>query len=143
MGKWRIVTVSASPLYNAECKIRGSVGAFIDITDLKVTEAKLRDILNNLENIVEERTSELEKAYKSVKESEGRLAEAQRIAHVGNWEWDIATDNGYWSDEIYRIFGFDPQEFDADYNLFFKLVHPDDRDYVSNAVKEALNRGTL
>ena len=74
-----------------------------------------------------------------MKESEERLAEAQRIAHIGNWDWDIVTDGLYWSDEIYRIFGRNPQEFGATYNEFLSYIHPDDRENVNNAVKEALN----
>ena len=42
-----------------------------------------------------------------------QLAEAQRIAHMGNWNWDIVTNDLSWSDEIYRIFGLQPQEFGA------------------------------
>jgi len=41
---------------------------------------------------VKERTAELEKAYESLKASEAGLAEAQKMTHVGNWEWDIAAD---------------------------------------------------
>ena len=74
-----------------------------------------------------------------MKESEGRLAEAQRIANLGNWDWDIVTNGLYWSDEIYRIFGCSPQEFGATYDAFLNYVHPDDREYVDNAVIEALN----
>jgi len=110
-----------------------------DITDIKEAEAKLRETLDNLEELVEKRTEELEKAYKSLKESEKGLAEAQKMAHLGNWDWNIVTNGLYWSDEIYRIFGRNPQEFDATYDAFLSYVHPDDRDYVDNAVIEALN----
>src|SRR5690606_7685202 len=72
-------------------------------------------------------------------ESEKRLAEAQRMAHLGNWEWDIATDKVYWSDEAYRIFGLKPQEFEMTLSKFFNCVHPDDREYVNKAIKRALN----
>lgn len=61
-GKLRIITVSASPLHNNEGYVRGSVGAFIDITELKETEAKLKNTLENLDKLVKERTTELEKA---------------------------------------------------------------------------------
>ena len=72
-----------------------------------------------------------------LKESEKGLAEAQRMAHIGNWKWNIATDNIYWSDEVYRIFGLKPQEFEVTYDTFLSYVHPDDRDCVDNATKEA------
>jgi len=104
----------------------------------KKAEEALKKAHNNLENLVKERTEELEKAYISLKESEKGLAEAQRMAHIGNWEWNIATDEKYWSDEVYRIFGLQPQEFEVTYDTFLSHVHPDDRDYVYNATKEAL-----
>jgi PAS domain S-box-containing protein len=137
-GKWRVITVSASPLHNAEGHVRGSVGAFIDITELKETEDKLKDILNNLEEAVKERTAELEKAYISLKESEERLADAQRIVHVGSYDWNIATNEEYWSDELYHIFRLDPQ-FKLNHNEFLNHIHPEDREYVSHAINEALN----
>ena len=110
-----------------------------DITDIKEAEAKLKETLDNLEKLVEERTSRLKETYNSLKESEGRLAEAQRLAHLGNWDWDIVTGEVYWSDETYRIFGLCPQEFGATYGAFFSYVHPEDRDHVNDAVKRALN----
>lgn len=71
--------------------------------------------------------------------SEANLAEAQRIARLGNWVWDIETNELDWSDEIYRIFGLAPQEFGATYEAFLRSVHPDDREYVQAAVNRALN----
>ncbi|HET8685460.1 MAG TPA: PAS domain S-box protein, partial [Methanosarcina sp.] len=66
------------------------------------------------------------------------LAEAQEIAHLGSWERDFASKEYSWSDEMYRIFGLKPQESKVNYDIFLSYVHPDDRDYVNNAVKEAL-----
>ena len=71
------------------------------------------------------------------KTAEG-LAKAQMIAHVGNWEWDIKTDQMTWSDEIYRIFGLYPQAFPATYESFLRIVHPDDRSLVNRMVNESL-----
>jgi len=71
--------------------------------------------------------------------SEARLAEAQQIAHIGSWEWDIVGNELYWSDEIYRIFGLLPQEFGATYEAFLNCVHPDDREFVKKSVNKALN----
>ncbi len=73
-----------------------------------------------------------------MKKSEAGLSEAQRIASLGNWNLDILTNELSWSDEIYRIFGCAPQEFGATYDAFLSYVHPDDRDYVENAVNRAL-----
>jgi PAS domain S-box-containing protein len=78
------------------------------------------------------------KAEKSLRKSEMSLSEAQRIAHLGNWEWNIETNELLWSDEIYRIFGLTPQEFGATYEAFLDSVHPDDREFVKRTVNEAL-----
>ena len=67
-----------------------------------------------------------------------QLAEAQRIAHMGNWNWDIVTNDLSWSDEIYRIFGLQPQEFGASYPAFLERVHPEDREPVEAAVGRAV-----
>jgi PAS domain S-box-containing protein len=74
-----------------------------------------------------------------LKDSEKGLAEAQKIAHIGNWEWNIETDKAYWSEELYHIFGRNPQELAPPYNEYLSYVHPDDRDYADNAHKKALN----
>lgn len=107
---------------------------FTDVTRRKETEAKLKETLDNLENLVKERTSELEEAYKSLKDSEKGLAEAQKMSHIGNWEWDVVTDRVYLSDEIYRILGFKPQEFEMTFKSLLSFVHPEDQEYVSNAI---------
>ncbi len=109
-----------------------------DITERKQMEDTLKKAHDGLEAKVKERTTELEKAYNLLKESEGRLAEAQKIAHVGCYDWNIATNKEYWSDELYRIFGLDPQ-FELNHNTFLNCIHPEDLEYVSQAINEALN----
>lgn len=66
-----------------------------------------------------------------------RLTEAHRIAHLGNWEWDILNNTLSWSDEIYRIFGFTPQQFEPTYESFMQSVHPEDRQSIETAIREA------
>lgn len=63
---------------------------------------------------------------------------SQKIAHLGNWEWDIIGGDLRWSDEVFRIFGLQPQQFVATYETFLDSVHPDDRESVKGAVKQAL-----
>jgi PAS domain S-box-containing protein len=135
--------VNSKSLFDENGRFTGSMSLLTDITDRKEAEAKLKDTLDNLENLVKERTAELEEAYKSLKESEKGLAEAQRMAHIGKWEWDIAADEAYWSDEIYRIFERSPQELAPSYNEYLSYVHPDDRDYVVDAIKKAINGKTF
>ncbi|AKB76746.1 sensory transduction histidine kinase [Methanosarcina horonobensis HB-1 = JCM 15518] len=130
--------LNSGPLKNSDGRIIGCVVTLADITERKVAETKLKNILDNLEKLVKERTAELEKAYNSLKESERVLAEAQKMAHLGSWYRDFITDKVYWSDETYRIFGLEPQEFEVTFDSFLRYVHPEDQDYVENNVKKAL-----
>ena len=109
------------------------------VVERKKTEEALKKAHESLEVKVKERTAELEKAYNLLKESEKSLAEAQKMAHIGHWEWEIANDKSYWSDELYRIFGRNPQEPYPTYKEFLNYVHPDDRDYVNSAANRAMN----
>jgi PAS domain S-box-containing protein len=65
-------------------------------------------------------------AVNALKLNEARLANAQRVAHIGSWEADVDTDNLYWSEETYRIFGVEPTAENANMKLFYNHVHPDD-----------------
>jgi len=67
-----------------------------------------------------------------------KLTEAQRLAHIGNWEWDIPGDNITWSDELYRIFGLVPREFEASFQTFLRYIHPEERDHVAKIIQDAL-----
>jgi formate hydrogenlyase transcriptional activator len=71
--------------------------------------------------------------------SERMLTEAERIAHLGSWIWDINSDTKHWSDEYYRIFGLVPQEIKASHERFLASVHPDDRQAVQQANREAIS----
>jgi PAS domain S-box-containing protein len=88
---------------------------------------------------------QLHKLYDVIKRSEAylaesnfRLEEAQRITHVGCWEWDLATDCLIWSDETYRIFGLQPQEPPMTVDALRELVHAEDRDFVFREAEETL-----
>ncbi len=82
-------------------------------------------------------------AEEAVRRSQASLAEAQRIAHLGNWDWNIITNELFWSDEIYRTFGIEPQQFGATYDAFLGYVHPDDRQHVIDSVNAAVEGRTL
>lgn len=78
------------------------------------------------------------RAEETLRGSEASLANAQRIAHLGSWEWDIITNEMRWSDEIYRIFGLTPQKFGPTHEAFLNTIHPDDRGLVKVSVIKAL-----
>ena len=75
----------------------------------------------------------------SLRTSERRLAEAQRIARIGSWEWDLEHDRITSSAELGELFGLGPEEFPSAYAGFLELVHPDDRETVDTAVRAALH----
>ena len=66
-------------------------------------------------------------AERALAEKEQRLAEAQRIAHVGSWEWRAAGDQLTCSDELYRIHRSDPQDFEHTLKGYLRCVHPGDQ----------------
>jgi PAS domain S-box-containing protein len=71
---------------------------------------------------------------RKLEESNARLEEAQRVAHVGHWEWDLDTNEVVWSDETYRIFGLKPQERPIDLARVREMVHADDREPLFDGV---------
>jgi PAS domain S-box-containing protein len=76
-----------------------------------------------------------------LRRSEARLAEAQRIGHIGSWEWDCCSDTLVWSDELCRIYGAHPREFGATLEGYIDLVHEDDRAAARAVLAEALVHG--
>ena len=76
-------------------------------------------------------------ARELARESEERLKRAERIAHVGNWTWDIPTNRVSWSEELCRIFGR-PENFTPSYEDFLQTIVPKDRDRVAESVRYAL-----
>ncbi|MCB8945957.1 MAG: GAF domain-containing protein [Ardenticatenaceae bacterium] len=80
-------------------------------------------------------------AEQILRQSEMQLAEAQRLAHIGHWEWNITANRMVWSDELYRIFGWQPGEVTPSYQAFLKPVHSDDVAYVQRKFSEAVQHG--
>jgi len=91
--------------------------------------------------------SDRKRAAENLEKSQASLAAAQRIAHLGSWELDlrnpgdIASNEIRWSDETYRIFGYEPRQVAVTNEIFFKAVHPDDRPQLMTAIADALKRG--
>lgn len=85
--------------------------------------------------------TERKQVEKQLQQNDQRLRNAQRIAHIGFWDWDILNDEVYWSDETFKIFGIQPREFTATYGAFIQTVHPKDRAYVKKSIDRAIKEG--
>lgn len=80
------------------------------------------------------RRYEIEGALRS---SESRLAEAQHVAHIGSWEWNAVDNSEVWSEELYRIHGYEPNSLRPTLQTFMQLLHPDDVERVSAYIQKA------
>ena len=81
------------------------------------------------------------RAEEALHSSEASLAAAQRLAHLGSWEWDLATGAARWSDELYRIVGLSARGSAVTAGTFLDAVHPDDRELVERAWHDARTHG--
>jgi PAS domain S-box-containing protein len=90
--------------------------------------------------------TERKRAAEALEKSEASLTAAQRIAHLGSWELDlknlenIDSNELRWSDETYRIFGYEPGKVPVTCDFFYHAVHPDDRQRIAAALTEALKK---
>jgi PAS domain S-box-containing protein len=84
--------------------------------------------------------TERKQAREELAKRERQLAEAQKIAHLGSWSWDVVADVVEWSDELYRIYGLEVGS-PIDFAMFAVRVHPEDREMVRSRVEQALDDG--
>lgn len=84
--------------------------------------------------VVSRDVTERRLADRQIKKSQKQLAAAQQIAKIGSWEWDVAENKLVWSDELLRIYGVKPEEFEGTYQAFLERVHPEDRETVQGII---------
>lgn len=77
-------------------------------------------------------------AFRGLRHSENRLALAQHIARLGNWDWDIDKNDLYWSEQMYKVFAVDSGEFVPSREAILEAVHPDDREMVKSEIDNIL-----
>ena len=127
-GQWNVLKGSGS--CHTESVLRTREGQIIPVTIMnnylqfrgkEYNCAYIRDI------------SKRKLAEDALKKSRAILARAQSIAHVGNWAWNLKTGHMQWSDEVYRIFGYDPGSIQPTEEMLLSSVYPDDREMAARA----------
>jgi PAS domain S-box-containing protein len=122
-GQYRWQLDRGVPLRDDDGNIIKWYGITTDIEDRKRAEEALQLVSSDLQD------------------SKAKLEEAQRIAHVGYWEWDLTSNRVIWSDETYRIYGLQPQEYPVDIAVLQKMIHPEDLRFVFRVAEEAIRGG--
>ena len=82
-----------------------------------------------------------ESAAQALADLRSRVDNAQQLANMGDYDWHIVSDTNSWSDQLYRIYGYEPQSFNASYERFLSMLHPEDRDRIQEIHQEAYRTG--
>ena len=147
---WVRNTVSLAP--GTEQSARFAMAVVEDITERKRAEGELRTVLQTLEERVGERTRQLttantelkkeieqrERTQDDLRRSQLYMAEAERLCHIGSSVWHTQTNELFWSDETFRMFGFKPRNFKPSQEGFLELIHADDRTAFKEAIEGAI-----
>jgi PAS domain S-box-containing protein len=94
--------------------------------------------LNTMCEELESHILQLDKSQQEIKHTLHQLTEAQHIAHIGSWEWNVAANTIEWSDELYRIYGREKDEFEASFENYMNFIHPADSAQVSATIQNAM-----
>lgn len=108
------------------------------LTGLALDRTKLFRSEQEARAAAERANRRLQEANAGLTESRARLADAQSIAHIGSYAWDIHPDEVSWSDEMFRIFGLEPGSVSIDYATYSSFVHEEDREFLDSLITKAL-----
>ena len=97
-------------------------------------DLELIELATHLARIAIERDG----AEEALRRSESFLAEGQKISHTGTWSWNVSSGKLAWSEEHFRIFGFDPEKTEPSFDLFLGTVHSEDRAFVKRSLDQAV-----
>jgi PAS domain S-box-containing protein len=128
-GQWRH--------YRVERRFRRKDGSVIwtDVSAVSVPAAKSE---SGFFAAVIVDISERKQAEEELRRSEAFLAQGQRISHTGSWRWQVGTGVVHWSDEHFRIFGYDPETVTPSYSRFIERIHPEDRVSFETVLNQAV-----
>src|SRR5246500_2183815 len=133
----------------ADCEHRlfrpnGEMRVVHSLADLKKdASGRPHKMFGTTQDITERKRAEeeLQLLYRDLQESKASLEEAQRVAHIGSWVWDLEKNHVTYSDEYYRIFGLTPTKGPIDIATVREIIHPEDREYVFRIAEEAIRAG--
>ncbi len=107
------------------------------LIDVAVAAAPVRDSSGN---VVSHMVIYSDISQRKLQEAD--LAEAQKLAHIGSWQWEVTSDRVTWSDEHFRLWGQEPRDEGLNYEAFLASIHPDDRDLVRETLDHAYEERT-
>jgi PAS domain S-box-containing protein len=110
------IALSVSPVVGSSGEFVGAVGVAQELTETRLAQAALAEV-------------------------EQRFREWESLAHVGRWLWDVGSDAVQWSDELHRMHGVDPLEFEGTLAGHLSVVHPDDRERIRSLMENAVSSG--
>jgi formate hydrogenlyase transcriptional activator len=136
LAAWKCSIETGHP-YDAEYRLRRADGAY---RWFHVRALAWRDAEGRIARwyVLHTDIDERKQAEGKLKRSEASLAEAQRLSHCGSWSWNVTTRDGFWSQEMFRILGYDPEKTKPALSHFLERVHPEDRPMVEQVVKEEM-----
>lgn len=141
-GGWKwILSLGKIVAWDSDGRPQRMLGTHTDITARKAVERTLLDLNHALEQRVAARTAALQASEAQLRKSEAHLIAAQRIALLGSWEFELATQAITWSIETYRIFQRDQQLGPPTFDELHGYFHPDDREPHRRTVAQALSDG--
>ncbi len=121
---------------------RANGALLVEVAERRRVEAQLLQLNNELEQRVEQRTSDLIRANKAIGDSEELLRLAQEAGRVGIWEWNLLTGSGIWTPAAWAIFDSTGLRDDVTYPKWLSCIHPDDRERAAQAVEDAKVNGS-
>src|SRR5438067_236652 len=125
----------SNPVLSSEGKVLGTFCMYYRETrSPNSQDLELIELATHLVRVAIER----DRAEEALRRSEGFLADGQRISHTGTWGWNLSTGKVVWSDEHFRIFGFDPENTEPSFKLFLETIHPEDRLFIEGGLDEAV-----
>jgi PAS domain S-box-containing protein len=112
--------------------------------DRSIRETEFRSVANILPGLhlaIVRDVTDRKRAEAELRRSQRLLEEAQKVAHLGHWEWDLESNSLTWSAEIYRLFGVRPDAFTPSFASFLERLHPEDRDFVHELNERTIRDG--